>query len=57
MNSCEKCNGAGVILPGKFKVWWLSFFYGYDKDYIEFKYQEKCDCRKTVPPADLNYGN
>lgn len=56
MSICEKCNGTGIILPGKFKIWWLNFIYGYDKDYINFKYQEECDCTKTVT-TDLNYGN
>jgi peroxiredoxin len=46
MSICEKCNGTGIVLPGKFKTWWLSFFYGYDKDYIAYRYQKQCDCKE-----------
>jgi hypothetical protein len=46
MSICEKCNETGTVLPGKFKTWWLSFFYGYDKDYIAYRYQKQCDCKE-----------
>lgn len=40
-DNCKKCKGTGVVKLSKFKKWWLNFYYGTPKEYLD---KLRCDC-------------